>query len=265
VGGRSIIVGVLNVTPDSFSDGGNFIDAGRAVEHALMLVEQGADIIDVGGESSRPGAQPVGERVELDRVGPVIEGLAKKSGVPISIDTYKPGVARAAVELGAGIVNDITGFKDSGMVDVVAQSGAAACVMHMRGRPQVMQDNPVYEDVIGDIMGFLGGRVRVLRDAGVKDIIVDPGIGFGKTLGHNLLIVKRLREFSALGCPVMVGPSRKSFIGGVSGVDVADRLEGTIAACVVSRMNGAGFFRVHDVLNVRRALDIADAVIGCDG
>lgn len=256
---RTLVMGVLNVTPDSFSDGGLFADAGKAIEHAKRMVADGADIIDVGGESTRPGSEPISDEEELARVEPVIKELAKLN-VPISVDTRKPFVARKCVEIGAGIINDITGLRNPEMIDLAAELKVPAVIMHMKGEPRNMQQNPVYKDAVKEIKDFLRGRISDARKAGIKDIIVDPGIGFGKATEHNLQILKRLDEFAGLECPIMVGPSRKSFIGNVSGLKVDERLEGTIASVAIAVMNGANIVRVHDVKECKRAVLIADAI-----
>jgi dihydropteroate synthase len=206
-------MGIVNVTPDSFSDGGRFFDPERALAHAWELIGEGADMLDIGGESSRPGSDPVSIEEELRRVVPVVQALAGVCGVPLSIDTTKPEVAEECLRIGARIVNDIAGLSDPGMLRVTARHGAAAVIMHMRGTPKTMQSEPVYEDVIGEVNQFLAERVSAARAAGVRDISVDPGIGFGKTAAHNFEILRRLDEFQSLGCPVLVGPSRKSFLG----------------------------------------------------
>ncbi len=260
---RTLIMGIVNVTPDSFSDGGRFLDRERAVEHALRLVDEGADIIDIGGESTRPGAQPVPLEEELRRVIPVVEGLRRRSEVMISVDTYKAEVARRALEAGAEMVNDISALRfDPEMARVVAQHDAYVVLMHMQGTPQTMQDNPQYDDVVQDIREFLHERIAAAVAAGIKreKIIIDPGIGFGKLLEHNLEILRRLEELKALGRPILIGPSRKSFIGQLTGLPVDQRLEGTIASVVVGVLHGAAIVRVHDVAPVRRALQIVDAI-----
>jgi dihydropteroate synthase len=259
---RPLIMGVLNVTPDSFSDGGRFVDFDRAVEHGRQMVADGADIIDVGGESSRPGAQtvPVGE--ELERIRPVIERLAAEIRVPISVDTYKAKVAEEAFKAGATIMNDITGLTDRKMVKVAADHGAPVVVMHMKGTPKTMQKEPHYSDVVAEVSNFLRDRIEFAHDMGVNETIVDPGIGFGKTTAHNLEILRRLGEFKALGRPILVGPSRKAFIGNVTGLPVDARLEGTLAAIAIAVHNGADIVRVHDVAECRRAAQVAYAIRG---
>ena len=258
---RTLVMGVVNVTPDSFADGGRFLRAEDAISRALLLVEEGADMLDVGGESTRPGSDPVSAEEELDRVAPVIEGLARRVDVPISIDTYKPAVAAACLALGARIVNDITGLEDPEMVRVAHERGAGVVVMHMRGRPKTMQADVAYDDVVGEVRAFLAERAARARAAGIGQVIVDPGIGFGKTAAHNFELLRRLAELCELGLPILVGPSRKSFLGSLpSALPPAERLEGTLAAVAVAVMNGASIVRVHDVRQVRRVVDVVDAV-----
>ncbi len=254
-------MGVVNVTPDSFSDGGRFLSADSAFEQAAQLVADGADILDVGGESSRPGADPTPEQVELDRVAPVIERIAAELSVSVSIDTYKPRVAGECLKLGATIINDINGLRDEEMVAVAGKSGSAVVIMHMLGRPKTMQADPRYDDLIGELRAFLEDRAGAAIDAGVKDIALDPGLGFGKTVAQNYEILRRLDEFRELGWPLLAGPSRKSFLGRLaSQLPVEQRLEGTIAASCAAAMNGADIVRVHDVKECRRALDVIDAI-----
>jgi dihydropteroate synthase len=258
-------MGILNVTPDSFSDGGAHAGAAAAVEHGLRMAEDGADFIDVGGESTRPGALPVPEDEELRRVIPVIEALASAVRVPLSVDTRNAAVASRALDSGAVIVNDVSGLRhDPRMAGAIGSRGASAVVMHMRGTPSTMQDDPRYDDLAGEIMEFFRERLRAAAGAGIRQVILDPGIGFGKTVEHNLEILGRLREFSALGYPVMVGPSRKSFIGSILGLPVGERLEGTIGAAVAAAMNGANILRVHDVRAVARAVRVAEAALPYD-
>jgi dihydropteroate synthase len=251
-------MGIVNVTPDSFSDGGLYFDAARAVAHGRELVEAGADVLDIGGESTRPGADPVGEQEELERVVPVIEGLA--GTVPISVDTSKAGVARAAIEAGAAIVNDVTALRgDPGMAEVCAGAGVGVVLMHMLGEPRTMQDDPRYDDPVADIRDFLLERVEFAVGSGIERerIWIDPGIGFGKTVSHNLALLRGTREFAATGCPVLVGASRKAFIGRIDGgAGEADRLGGTIAACLAAAEGGASMLRVHDVAPVVQALKV---------
>jgi dihydropteroate synthase len=250
------IMGILNVTPDSFYDGGRYRDRGSAIERAYRMRDEGADIIDIGGESSRPGSRPVDAGEEMERVCPVIEAIARDIGIPLSIDTTKAEVARAALDAGASIVNDISGLTfDAGMAGTVAARGAGLVVMHMRGRPETMQEDPRYGDLIGEICGFLRGAAGMAVAAGVDParIVVDPGIGFGKTMEDNYRIINRLGEIRKLGYTVLVGLSRKSLIGRLYGEE-ADRLPATIALNTVSIVNGADIIRVHDVREHRLAM-----------
>jgi len=263
LGKRPLVMGILNVTPDSFSDGGRYMERERAIEHAREMVAQGADIIDVGGESTRPGAHPVSLKEEVDRVVPVVEALSRKLEVPISVDTYKAPVAKMALERGAIMVNDISGLRFSPhMIDVVAQYRPWVVVMHMKGTPRDMQEAPWYEDVIGEVEGFFEERLRYLESHGIsrEKVILDPGIGFGKRLEDNLSLLRNIDRFLHLGCPIMVGPSRKSFIGTVLDLPVEERLEGTLAAVSIAVFQGAQIVRVHDVQPVRRAVDLAWAM-----
>jgi len=254
-------MGILNVTPDSFSDGGRYVDPGKAVAHASTLISEGADILDIGGESSRPGAEPIPAEEELRRVLPVVRALAADAAVPLSIDTSKPQVADACLRLGVRIVNDVYGLRDPEMCAVVARHKAAAIIMHMRGTPQTMQIDPVYDDVVIEVRDFLAEQAVAARATGVVDLAVDPGLGFGKTPAHNFELLRRLEEFTSLGVPVLIGPSRKSFLGTLKGMDTASRrVEGTLAAVVVAALKGASVVRVHDVLPCRRALQLADAI-----
>ena len=264
LGRRTLVMGILNVTPDSFSDGGLFFNAGTAVERAERMVAEGADIIDVGGESSRPGADSVSIEIEMDRVLPVIEKLAKTIKIPISIDTYKSSVARRALDVGASIVNDISALQaDPDMASVVAEAGAPAILMHMKGTPKDMQLHPRYDSLIPEIISFLKTRVQAAVDAGISSdqIIIDPGIGFGKTIAHNLEIIRRLREFRSLEKPILIGTSRKSFIGKVLDLPADDRLEGTAATVAVAIANGADIVRVHDVREMARVACMTDAIV----
>lgn len=254
------IMGILNVTPDSFSDGGEFFDVQKAVARGIEMAREGADMIDVGGESSRPGSVPVSAEEEKGRVVPVIEQLSKMIDVPISIDTYKPEVAEAALEAGASIINDITGLRNEAMVEVATKQGAGVVIMHMQGTPKTMQENPEYGDVVRDILEWLKRQVLKARAAGIENVMVDPGIGFGKTLEHNVEILRRLGEFRELGCPVLIGPSRKSFLGKLTGAEVDGRLGGSIGAALVAAFNGADILRVHDVKETKQALEVAEAI-----
>jgi dihydropteroate synthase len=261
-------MGILNVTPDSFSDGGRYLDPGLAVDHALKMIDEGADIIDVGGESTRPkgkaygeGAAAVSTDEEIERTIPVVRRLVAQTRTPVSIDTWKATVAARALDEGAVIVNDISGLSfDPEMAGVVGRHKATAVLMHIQGTPATMQVNPVYKDLLGEVKGHLSSAVKRARGEGVEQIIVDPGIGFGKTLQHNLELIRRLGELRELGCPILIGPSRKSFIGAILDLPVEERLEGTLAACVASVLNGAQIVRVHDVRPARRAMLIADAI-----
>lgn len=261
---RTIVMGILNVTPDSFSDGDRFFDQQLAVEHALQMAEEGADILDIGGESSRPGAKPVNADEELSRVLPVIKAVCASSDVPISIDTSKPEVAKEALAAGAVIINDVTALSASGMAEMAATSDAGLVLMHMKGEPRTMQQNPQYDDLLGEIGLFLQKSAGKALAAGVKKerIVIDPGVGFGKTLDHNLQLIRHLRSFADLGYPVLVGPSRKRFIGDLTGKDINERLYGTIAAVVAAVMAGARIVRVHDVAPVVDALRVAEAIAG---
>ncbi len=259
---RTLIMGILNITPDSFSDGGIFLKPDKAVEHCKQMVKDGADIIDIGGESSRPGSQPVSEEEELKRVCPVLKRLVKELNIPLSIDTYKPKVAEECIKLGAHLVNDITGLRNQAMIDIISKYNVPVVMMHMKGIPKTMQENPDYKDkdVIEDIKTFLGERIKDANKVGIKDIIIDPGIGFGKTTEHNVEILKRLQELTCFERPILVGPSRKSFIGNLTGLPVNERLEGTIASISIAIINCANIIRVHDVKECKRAVDIVDAI-----
>jgi len=265
--GHFVLMGVVNVTPDSFSDGGRFLEPSAAVAHGASLAEEGAAILDVGGESTRPGAAPVGAEEELRRVIPVVEGLAAASGptpLRVSIDTSKAAVARAALDAGASYVNDVTAFRgDPAIAGLVAERGVEGCLMHMLGEPRTMQEDPRYEDVVSDVKAFLERRLAFAVGEGVPEerVTLDPGIGFGKTLEQNLELLRRLDEITAVGRPVLVGTSRKSFLGKLTGRDVDDRLAGTIATNVLAYARGASVFRVHDVAPVRDALTVAAATV----
>jgi len=259
---RTHIMGVLNVTPDSFSDGGRYLNVESAVMRGLEMIEDGADFIDVGGESTRPGAESISIDEELQRVLPVIEGLIKTTKVPISIDTYKSQVAEKALEAGAVIVNDISGLHfDKQLAIVVKRLGATIILMHIKGTPKTMQEQIEYKNVIEDVCMYLQEGVKIAQDAGINQIIVDPGIGFGKDLSHNLEIFRKLSELKRFGYPVLIGPSRKSFIGKILNLTVDQRLEGTAAAVAVSIMNGANIVRVHDVKEMKRVVHVVDAII----
>lgn len=260
---RTHIMGILNVTPDSFSDGGLYIDKEKAFKRALEIESEGADIIDIGGESTRPGSLPLSPEEEIGRVIPLIERLRGRLRIPISIDTYKTSVAREAIKAGASIINDISGLRhDPEMARVAAEHQVPVVIMHIKGTPRDMQVNPVYQDLIGEITDFLRRGISIALEEGVRRdrIIIDPGIGFGKTIEHNLEIIRRLNEFRTLGMPLLFGPSRKSFIGRILDLPEGERLEGTAAAVAVGIMNGADIIRVHDVKPMVRVARIADAI-----
>jgi dihydropteroate synthase len=256
-------MGVLNVTPDSFSDGGKFLAPDNAISRAQQMIEEGADIIDIGGESSRPGSEPVSEEEELNRIIPVLDALSSAE-IPISVDTYKANVAEKALAKGAAIINDISGLNfDPELADVVAEHNASIILMHTLGKPKTMQKNIYYDDVIEDIHQYLENSIETAMNAGISEenIVIDPGIGFGKTIEHNLEIIKRLKEFSDLNKPILIGTSRKSFIGKILDLPVEDRLEGTLATLAVSIMNGAKILRVHDVKESKRVTMMVDKIL----
>ena len=261
------IMGVVNVTPDSFSDGGEFLDPQRAIAHGRELAVEGADVLDIGGESTRPGAAGVTAEEELGRVGPVVDALARDEGPAISIDTSKLAVAEAALSAGASIVNDVTALRaEPELAGLCADRGCEVVLMHMLGDPRSMQENPVYDDVVDDIKAFLAERVEFAVAQGVAEeqIWIDPGIGFGKTVEHNLELHRRLGELADLGRPIAFGSSRKSFIGRLTGAEVDGRLGGTIASNVIAYANGARMLRVHDVAPMRQALTVAEAILDPD-
>jgi dihydropteroate synthase len=258
-------MGIVNVTPDSFSDGGEFLDAERAIAHGRELAAEGADVLDVGGESTRPGAQAVTAEEELARVGAVVEALAGEDGPPVSIDTSKLAVAEAALGAGAELVNDVTALRaEPELAGLCAQRGCEVVLMHMLGDPRTMQEDPTYDDVVDDVKAFLAERIAFAVAEGIEEerIWIDPGIGFGKTAEHNLELHRRLGELAALGRPIVFGSSRKSFIGKLTGAEVDDRLGGTIASNVIAFANGARMLRVHDVAPMRQALTVASAILG---
>ncbi|MFH0777330.1 MAG: dihydropteroate synthase [Candidatus Eisenbacteria bacterium] len=260
---RTHIVGILNVTPDSFSDGGRFFDRTSALRHAERMVAEGADVIDVGGESTRPYAEAVDESEEIRRVVPTIREIVKRFGVTVSVDTCKAPVAEAALEAGAHMVNDVSALRfDPNTARLVAKHEAGLILMHMKGTPRTMQDNPIYVDVVAEITAFLGKAIASATADGVtrESIIVDPGIGFGKTVSHNLAILRNLRELKSLGRPILVGPSRKSFLGELLDLPPGQRLHGTLAAVTAAILSGASLVRVHDVKEAREAAVIADAI-----
>jgi len=259
---KTLLMGILNVTPDSFSDGNLFLDPNKAIKRAKQMVKGGADIIDVGGESSRPGSEPVSEEEELRRVSQIIKKLEDQIKVPISVDTYKPKVAEECIKSGASIINDINGLRNEEMSKVVAKYKVPVVIMHMKGSPKTMQENPEYKNVVKEIKEFFSRQIKKAKKAGIKDMIIDPGIGFGKTTEHNLEILKNLNKFKELKCPILIGTSRKSFIGNITGLPVNERLEGTLASIAIAVMNGANIVRVHDVKECKRALMVADALRG---
>jgi dihydropteroate synthase len=262
-GKRTLVMGVINITPDSFSDGGKFYDTKVAISHAKYLVSNGADILDVGGESTRPGSESVTMDEEMKRVIPVIEGISNEVEIPISIDTCKSEVAKAALDAGACIINDISAMRsDPRIANVAAESQSPLILMHMQGTPKDMQKDPKYKDVMGDIKEFLEERLDLAQSKGVtrENMIIDPGIGFGKTLEHNYEIIRRLRELKDLNLPILMGTSRKSFIGNTLGLDVNERLEGTLATITMSIINGADIIRVHDVKEAVRTAKMTDAI-----
>jgi len=264
LGQRTWLVGVVNVTPDSFFNGGLYFEPARAIERALALAAEGADIIDIGGESSRPGSNPIPAKEEKKRILPVVEVLKQKNDVLISVDTTKAEVAEAALAAGADIINDISaGRFDPRMLPVAARSGAGLILMHMKGTPRTMQIAPHYDDVLGEVKGFLKERLEAAEACGVprENVVLDPGIGFGKKLEHNLVLLNNLDAFADLERPLLVGISRKAFIGKILKLEAPDRLEGTIAAAIVSILHGASLIRVHDLQAVKRAVAVAEAII----
>ncbi|MEW5911669.1 MAG: dihydropteroate synthase [Thermodesulfobacteriota bacterium] len=268
LGPRTLIMGVVNVTPDSFSDGSLFLEQERAVEQGLALAAQGADILDVGGESTRPGAEPVSARVEQERVLPVIEALAARCPAVISVDTSKAAVAEAALTAGAQVINDITALRgDPDMAALAAASGAGLILMHMQGQPRTMQNNPHYDDVVAEVKAFLAQQAQAALAAGVarERIILDPGIGFGKTLEHNLALIRGLGQLAELGHPLLLGASRKSFVGRLTGREAPqDRLWGSLGAHVLGAALGADIVRVHEAAPYREALAVSDAVMALE-
>ncbi len=259
---RPLVCGILNVTPDSFSDGGRFDSLDRAVEHGRALAAEGADLIDIGGESTRPGARPPTVAEEVDRVVPVIEALVRQVPVPLSVDTSRPDVMQAAVAAGASMINDVRALRSPGALEVAAALGVPVCLMHMQRTPETMQQDPRYRDVVAEVRAFLAERKRACLDAGIRPehLVVDPGFGFGKTLSHNVALLASLGRLSSLGVPIMVGLSRKSMLGQLTGRAVGDRLPGSLAAAVIAAQRGAAVLRVHDVGATRDVLTILDAV-----
>jgi dihydropteroate synthase len=259
--GKPLVMGIVNVTPDSFSDGGRYLAVDAAIAHARRLLEEGADILDIGGESTRPGAQPVGDAEEIARISPVLEAM-RESGVPLSVDTRHAGVMRAALALGADMINDVDAFRDSGAIEAVAGSPAGLCVMHMLGEPSTMQQSPVYRDVVAEVTQFLEQRVMALTRAGVaRDrIVLDPGIGFGKTQEDNLRLLREPAALLGIGLPVLIGLSRKSLIGHLTGRPVEGRLAGSLGGAIAAAASGAAILRVHDVAATRDALAVWQAI-----
>lgn len=264
-GAKTQVMGILNVTPDSFSDGGVNFDSARAVDRAFQMASEGADIVDVGGQSTRPGSEPVGTQEESRRVVPVIEALVKAGlKVPVSVDTYDAEVARRALEAGAAMVNDISGLQfDAAMAGVVARAQVPVVLMHIKGTPRDMQRAPHYDALVPEVMDYLRGSIAIARDAGVRDIVIDPGIGFGKSFEDNLELIRQMGEFAKLGYPVLAGPSRKAFIGHyLGGLPVDERMEGTAAVVAACVLNGAHAVRVHDVKQMSRVVRMCDAIAG---
>jgi len=263
LGRRTLVMGIVNATPDSFSDGGSYANVDDAVKHAIQMVADGAELVDVGGESTRPGSDVVAPEEEIHRVVPVIRRIVDElPDVPVSIDTRKPAVARAALEGGASIVNDVSAGADPAMFGVVGEADAGMVLMHMKGEPKTMQDDPSYYDVVAEVRGFLGDRVEAAYEAGIglERLCVDPGIGFGKTLEHNLAILHDIRAFHHLGVPVLVGPSRKRFIGTLTDTEVDDRIEGTAGVVAWCAAEGVDVVRVHDVKEMARVVRVVDAI-----
>jgi len=263
LGRRTLVMGIVNATPDSFSDGGSYANVDDAVKHAIQMVADGAELVDVGGESTRPGSDVVAPEEEIHRVLPVIRRIVDElPDVPVSIDTRKPAVARAALEGGASIVNDVSAGADPAMFGVVGEADAGMVLMHMKGEPKTMQDDPSYYDVVAEVRGFLGDRVEAAVGAGIdlERLCIDPGIGFGKTLEHNLTILRDIRAFHHLGVPVLGGPSRKRFIGTLTDTDVDDRIEGTAGVVAWCAAEGVDIVRVHDVKEMTRVVQVVDAI-----
>lgn len=259
---RARIAGIVNVTPDSFSDGGKFLDTARAIEHALRLVAEGADLLDIGGESTRPGAEPISAQDEIARVVPVIEALAQQTSIPIAIDTSKPEVMRAAVGAGAGFINDVRALREDGALDAAAELKVPVCLMHMQGEPRTMQSEPHYLEVVEEVKRFLTDRIFACELSGIdkKRIVIDPGFGFGKTLEHNLALLRGLDQIVAIGVPVLAGLSRKAMIGALTGREVGERAAGSAAAALIAVQKGALIVRVHDVAVTRDALAVWQGV-----
>ena len=260
---RPLVMGIVNVTPDSFSDGGRYFAGSAALDHARRLIEEGADLLDVGGESTRPGAADVSEAEEVERVLPLVEAL-RGTGVPVSVDTSKPGVMRAALAAGAAVINDVRALQEPGALDAVRTSDCGLVLMHMQGLPRTMQREPHYEDVVAEVAAFLESRVAVATNAGIRAdrIVIDPGFGFGKTLGHNFTLLRRLEDLRVIGRPVLAGLSRKSMLGAVTGRAVDDRTAASLAAAILAVERGARIVRVHDVAATRDAMKVWAAIQG---
>ncbi len=267
LGQRTWLMGVINITPDSFSDGGLYLEKDKAVARGLELFEEGADILDIGGESTKPGSEPISVEEELKRIIPVISALRKRTDCMISVDTTKSEVARAALDAGADIINDISSFSfDPKMMPLAAQKDVPVILMHMKGVPKTMQDDPYYENVLLEVKSFLKEKIEAAQAAGIAKgkIIIDPGIGFGKRLKDNLVLINNLHSLDDLDCPILIGVSRKSFIGKILNLPPSERLEGTIASSVLSILNGAHILRVHDLAAVNRAVQVAEAIMNED-
>lgn len=253
-------MGILNITPDSFFDGGKYQAVDSALHRASQMISDGADVIDIGAESTRPGATPISSDEELDRLIPILSALKSEFSIPISVDTYKSDVAEIALSAGAQIINDVSGLSDSNMAATIAKHHAQAVIMHKKGSPQTMQDSPSYHDVINEIKSFFSDRISIAKSAGISKVWIDPGIGFGKTASDNLTILGQLNRFADLGAPLLIGPSQKRFIGDITGEPPENRLPGTIASCVMALTVGAEIFRVHHVKEIKQALSIAHAI-----
>ncbi|MEW6103380.1 MAG: dihydropteroate synthase [bacterium] len=258
---KTHIMGILNITPDSFSDGGLYLEKEKAIDYAFKMASEGADIIDIGGQSTRPGSLPVSEKEEKKRVIPVLKALVGKINIPISIDTYSSKVAEECLKEGANIINDISGLRFSpNMAETIAKFNAGCVIMHIKGTPKDMQDNPTYVNLFKEIISYLKEGIKIGEEAGISQIIIDPGIGFGKTLSHNLIIIKELDRLKVLEKPILIGGSRKSFIGQILNLPTSERLEGTLASVCYSILKGANIVRVHDVAKAKRAIDVIDAI-----
>ena len=262
---KTLVMGVLNLTPDSFSDGGLFTTKEKALDHCLKMINEGADLIDVGGESTRPGSDPLSINEELDRTIPIIEKIRSITDCTISIDSYKSKVVEAALNVGANIVNDISGLTfDHNMAELISQKNAPIIMMHINGKPKIMQENPRYDNLLKDILGFFSRQLELAQSVGIDSskIILDPGLGFGKKVEHNFELIRKLPQICAMGFPVLVGPSRKSFIGEALNLPINDRIEGTMASITASVINGARIVRVHDIQKTRRTVTVTEKIMG---